>query len=70
MKQAAFLLSIVCLLVFVGCGQGEKTEKTTVNEPEKATEMVKEKAEEAAEKAEGVAEKAEEAAEKAAEKTE
>jgi len=51
MKHAALLLSIVCLLFFVACGQGEKAEKATVSEPEKATEMVKEKAEETAEKA-------------------
>ena len=46
MKHVALLLSIVCLLVFIACGQGDKSEKATVSEPEKATEMVKEKAEE------------------------
>ena len=51
MKHAALLLSIVCLLVFVACGQGDKTEKAAVSEPEKATEMVKEKAEPATEMA-------------------
>ena len=49
MKHVALLLSIVCLLVFVACGQGDKPEKTTVSEPEKATEMAKEKAGEATE---------------------
>jgi hypothetical protein len=42
MKYAVLLLSIACLLLFVACGQGEKVEKATVSEPEKATEMVKE----------------------------
>ena len=51
MKHVALLLSIICLLVFVSCGQGDKTEKAAVSEPEKATEMVKEKAEDAAEMA-------------------
>jgi|LGVE01.1.fsa_nt_gb lipid-binding SYLF domain-containing protein len=51
MKHVALLLSIVCLLVFVACGQGDKTEKATVSESEKATEMVKEKAEETTEMA-------------------
>jgi ABC-type enterochelin transport system substrate-binding protein len=51
MKHAALLLSIVCLLVFVACGQGDKTEKATVSESEKATEMAKEKAEETTEMA-------------------
>ena len=51
MKHVALLLSIVCLLVFVACGQGDKTEKATVSEPEKATEMAKEKAEETTEMA-------------------
>ena len=46
MKHVSLLLSIVCLLVFVACGQGDKTEKDTVSEPEKATEMAKEKPEE------------------------
>ena len=44
MKHFALLLSTVCLLLFVACGQGDKTEKATVSEPEKATDMVKEKA--------------------------
>ena len=75
MKHAALLLSIVCLLFFVACGQGEKAEKATVSEPEKATEMVKEEAEKATvsepEKAtEMVKEKAEETAEKAKKKME
>jgi len=51
MKHFIILLSIVGLLVFVGCGQGEKTEKATVGKPEKATEMMKEKAEEGTEMA-------------------
>jgi hypothetical protein len=42
MKHVVPLLSIACLLLFVACGQGEKVEKATVSEPEKATEMVKE----------------------------
>jgi hypothetical protein len=42
MKHVALFLSIACLLLFVACGQGEKVEKATVSEPEKATEMVKE----------------------------
>ena len=51
MKHVSLLLSIVCLLVFVACGQGDKTEKDTVSEPEKATEMAKEKPEETSEMA-------------------
>ncbi len=51
MKHVTLLLSIVCLLLFVACGQGDKTEKATVSETEKATEMAKEKAEETAEMA-------------------
>ena len=65
MKHVALLLSIICLLVFVSCGQGDKTEKAAVSEPEKATEMVKEKAGEATEM---VKEKAEDAAEMAKKK--
>ena len=42
MKHVALLLSIACLLLFVACGQGEKVEKASVSEPEKATEVVKE----------------------------
>jgi len=49
MKHVAILLSITCLLVFVACGQGDKTEKAAVSESEKATEMVKEKPEETTE---------------------
>jgi len=60
MKSAILLLSIVCLLVFVGCGQGDKTEKATVSKTEKAAEMAKEK----------TAETTEMAKEKAAETTE
>ena len=53
MKHFALLLSTVCLLLFVACGQGDKTEKATVSEPEKLTlannpyflKMVKKKAE-------------------------
>jgi len=52
MKRAAILLSIVCLLFFVACGQSEKAEKATVGETEKATEMVKEGAEKAKKKME------------------
>jgi hypothetical protein len=65
MKYAALLLSIVCLLVFVSCGQGDKTEKATVSAPEKATEMVQTKAPETTEMAK---EKAKEAAEMAPKK--
>ncbi len=67
MKHAALLLSIVCLLVFVACGQGDKTEKATVSESEKATEMAKEKAEETTEVTK---EKAEETTEVTKEKAE
>ena len=70
MKRAAIFLSLVCLLFFVACGQGEKAETATVSEPEKATEMVKEGAEMAKEGAEVAEEKAEETAEKAKKKTE
>ena len=71
MKHVALLLSIVCLLVFVACGQGDKTEKATEMAKEKAgetTEMVKgmakEKAGETTEMVKGMAE------EKAGETTE
>ena len=57
MKHVALLLSIVCLLVFVACGQGDKTEKAAVSESEKATEMVKEKDQVTTEKAKEKAEK-------------
>ncbi|MGB6012784.1 MAG: hypothetical protein WBI57_16080 [Desulfobacterales bacterium] len=67
MKHVALLLSILCLLVFVACGQGDKTEKATVSEPEKAVEMVKEKAGETTEMTE---EKTEEATEMVKEKAE
>ena len=67
MKHVAFFLSIVCLLVFVGCGQGEKVEKATVSEPETATEMVKEGAEKATEMAKEGAEMVKEGAEETAE---
>jgi lipid-binding SYLF domain-containing protein len=49
MKHVVLLLSIVCVLVFVACGQGDKTEKATEMAKEKAEEtpvMAKEKAEE------------------------
>jgi len=49
MKHVALLLSIVCLLFFVACGQGDKTEKATEmvkEKPEETTVMAKEKAEE------------------------
>ncbi len=69
MKRAAILLSLVCLLFFVACGQGEKAEKTTVSEPEKATEMVKEEAGETAEMAKEATEMADEKAEVTAEMT-
>ncbi|MCJ7538653.1 MAG: lipid-binding SYLF domain-containing protein [Desulfobacterales bacterium] len=67
MKHVALLLSIVCLLVFVSCGQGDKTEKATVSAPEKATEMVKAKAPETTEMAK---EKAEETTQMVKEKAE
>jgi hypothetical protein len=51
MKHLIWLLSVVCLLFFVACGQGEKVEKASVSEPEKATEMVKEGTQEVAEEA-------------------
>ena len=57
MKHAVLLVSIVCLLFFVGCGQGEKTEKAAVSQPEKATEMVKKGAEKATEMAKEEAKK-------------
>ena len=68
MKRAAILLSLVCLLFFVACGQGEKAEKATVSEPEKATEMADEKAEVTAEMTKEGTEMAEEKAEETAEK--
>ncbi|MBW2490861.1 MAG: hypothetical protein JRE65_06925 [Deltaproteobacteria bacterium] len=43
-EKLIFFLSIVCLLVFVACEQGEKADKATVSEPEKATEMAEEEA--------------------------
>ena len=67
MKKLALLLSMVCLLVFIGCGQGEKAEKATVSEPEKATEMAKDKAQEASET---VKEETKETTEMAKEETE
>ena len=51
MKHFALILSIVFLLAFVACGQGEKTEKATTSESQKATEMVQKKAEETTEMA-------------------
>jgi hypothetical protein len=71
MKKASILLSIVCLMFFVACGQGEKSEKATVSKPEKATEMVKEGAEmakEGAEMAKEGTEMAKEGTEEAVEK--
>lgn len=74
MKHLALLLSIVCLLFFVACGQGEKAEKPSASEPEKATEMMKEGTEETAEIAkeatEMMKEEAEETSEKAKKKSE
>ena len=49
MKHVALLLSIVCLLFFVACGQGDKAEKATVSESEKAAQMAKEKTQAASE---------------------
>jgi len=49
MKHVVLLLSIVCLLFFVACGQGDKTEKATEmvkEKPEETTVMAKEKPEE------------------------
>ncbi|MDH3344539.1 MAG: hypothetical protein OEL58_04815 [Desulfobacteraceae bacterium] len=67
MKHTELLLSILCLFVFIACGQGDKTEKATVSEPEKAVEMVKEKAGETTEMAK---EKIEETTEMTEEKIE
>jgi uncharacterized membrane protein len=71
MKYFALIVSMVFLLAFVACGQGEKTEKATTSEPQKATETVKEKAAETAEtmqkKADETAETAKKKAQEAAE---
>jgi hypothetical protein len=67
-KHFALIVSMIFLLAFVACGQGEKTEKATSSEPQKATtEMVQKKAEETTEMAK---EKAEETTEMAKEKAE
>ena len=76
MKHFALIVSMLFLLAFVACGQGEKTEKATTSKPQKATETVKEKAaetaeavkEKVAETAEKVEKKADETAEKAKKK--
>lgn len=69
MKHVALLLSIACLLLFAACGQGDKVEKATVNEPEKATEMVKEGIGENTEMAKMQTEKTEEMTKEMTEKT-
>ena len=55
-KHFALIVSMVFLLAFVACGQGEKTEKATTSEPQKTTEMVQKKAEETTEMAKEKAE--------------
>jgi peptidoglycan hydrolase-like protein with peptidoglycan-binding domain len=67
MKQVILILGIFCLFVFVGCGQGDKSEQPTKVESKAATESVKEKAEAAVEMAK---EKTQESVEVANEKTE
>jgi hypothetical protein len=69
MKYVVLLLSITCLLLFVACGQGEKVEKASVSEPEKATEVVKEGVGENIEMAKMQTEKTEEMMKKMAEET-
>ena len=69
MKHVVPLLSIACLLLFVACWQGEKVEKATVSEPEKATEMVKEGVGENTEMAKMQTEKTEEMMKEMAEET-
>ncbi|MBW2266689.1 MAG: hypothetical protein JRF28_11125, partial [Deltaproteobacteria bacterium] len=44
MKKALIVLGIVCLFLFLGCGQGEKAKQPTESESKEATEAVKEKA--------------------------
>lgn len=67
MKQVILILGIFCLFVFVGCGQGDKSEQATKVESKAATESVKEKAGAAVEMAK---EKTQESVEVAKEKTE
>ena len=67
MKHFALIVSMIFLLAFVACGQGEKTEKATSSEPQKATtEMLQKKAEETTEMAKEKAEETDEMAKKKA----
>ena len=66
MKQVILILGIFCLFIFVGCGQGDKSEQPTKVESKAAMENVKEKAGAAVETAK---EKTQEAVEVAQEKT-
>jgi len=49
MKQFVVLLAIVCLFVFIGCGQGEKGKQPTQGESKEAAETLMEKADKASE---------------------
>jgi hypothetical protein len=67
MKQVILVLGIFCLFVFVGCGQGGKSEQPAKDESKAATDTMKEKAGAAVETAK---EKTQEAVEVVKEKTE
>ena len=67
MKKVMLILGTLCLFVFVGCGQGGKSEQPAKDESKAATESMKEKAGTAVEMTK---EKSQEAVEVAKEKTE
>ena len=67
MKKVMLILGILCLFVFVGCGQGGKSEQPAKDESKTATESMKEKAGETVETAK---EKSQEVVEVAKEITE
>ena len=44
MKQVILIVGVICIFVFIGCGQGEKGKQATQNETKEAAEALKEKA--------------------------
>ncbi|MBS3809679.1 MAG: hypothetical protein KGY38_05960 [Desulfobacterales bacterium] len=51
MKKAALFLGIICIFVFIGCGQEEKGEQAAPEKPKEAVETAKEKSESTVDKA-------------------
>ncbi len=51
MKKVALFLGIICIFVFIGCGQEEKAEQAVSEKPKETVETAKEKSESTADRA-------------------